>query len=63
MKIISILRSLSTPVEQADPERKAHWIRDPLAHPDLEIMTERELADLPFSRGLRTGTAAEACSA
>lgn len=63
MKIISILRSLSTPAGEADPERKAQWIRDPLAHPDLEAMTERELADLPFGRGLRRGAAAEPCRA
>lgn len=27
---------------------KSDWNRDPLSHPDLEIMSERELADLPF---------------
>jgi hypothetical protein len=57
MKIISILRSLSTgaAIAQVDLEEKAQWIRDPLAHPDLEAMSERELADLPFSRGLQSG--------
>jgi uncharacterized protein YjiS (DUF1127 family) len=63
MKIISILRSLSIPTAQLDPERKAQWIRDPLAHPDLEAMSERELADLPFSRGSRADVSAEACRA
>jgi hypothetical protein len=29
------------------------WILDPLSHPDVEAMTERELADLPFNRGYR----------
>jgi hypothetical protein len=29
------------------------WILDPLSHPDIEVMTERELADLPFNRGYR----------
>lgn len=24
------------------------WRRDPLSHPDMELMSERELADLPF---------------
>lgn len=26
------------------------WIRDPLSHPALEAMSERELGDLPFQR-------------
>lgn len=25
-----------------------NWCKDPLSHPDLELMSERELADLPF---------------
>jgi hypothetical protein len=54
MKIISILRSLSIPTE-ADKRRPgaqwSEWLRDPLAHPDLDAMSERELADLPFARG------------
>jgi hypothetical protein len=54
MKIISILRRLSTAAE-ADKRRPgaqwAEWLRDPLAHPDLDAMSERELADLPFARG------------
>lgn len=29
------------------------WIRDPLAHPAFEKMSERELGDLPFNRGYR----------
>jgi hypothetical protein len=29
------------------------WMLDPLSHPDVEVMTERELADLPFNRGYR----------
>ncbi len=27
-----------------------HWFRDPLSHPALEAMNERELGDLPFRR-------------
>lgn len=27
------------------------WRRDPLSHPDLHAMSERELADLPFDPG------------
>lgn len=26
-----------------------NWRRDPLSHPDLRAMSQRELADLPFS--------------
>ena len=60
MKIISILRGLSTAARSDDVERKMQWLRDPLAHPDLEAMSERELADLPFARG-HSGRSAEAC--
>ena len=63
MKIISILSKLST----APGKRPAgtagnvpDWIRDPLAHPDLDAMSERELADLPF-RAAMPRTAAPAC--
>jgi hypothetical protein len=65
MKIISILRGLSTgaAADAADLERKAQWIRDPLAHPDLDAMSERELADLPFARGARSGRGTDACRA
>jgi hypothetical protein len=61
MKIISILRGLSTATGCADPERKAQWLRDPLAHPDLEAMSERELADLPFARRRPSGAADVRC--
>lgn len=27
------------------------WCRDPLSHPDIEAMSERALADLPFDPG------------
>lgn len=30
---------------------KDDWRRDPLSHPDLQVMSERELADLPFDPG------------
>jgi hypothetical protein len=51
MKIISILRHLSTaPHALDDVERQAKWMRDPLSHPDIDAMSERELADLPFGR-------------
>jgi hypothetical protein len=64
MKIISILRALSTATPNDDPDRRAVWLRDPLAHPALDVMSERELADLPFARGPRRSHGAEvSCSA
>ncbi len=54
MKIISMLLGLSgAATDQVDPEQRARWLRDPLAHPDIDVMSERELADLPFARGFR----------
>jgi len=52
MKIISILRHLSTVphCSEVDVQRQAEWMRDPLSHPDIDAMSERELADLPFGR-------------
>lgn len=62
MKIISNLLGLSTTSRppSKDAERGAEWIRDPLAHPALEAMSERELADLPFCGELRRNRSAQA---
>ena len=60
MKIISTLLGLSTASDTAEPRDRAEWFRDPLAHPDLDAMSERELADLPFSRGSRPAPVAVA---
>ena len=30
------------------PPATPDWARDPLSHPDLRRMSQRELADLPF---------------
>ena len=47
--MISVLgRALSEPGEVPQI-----WQRDPLSHPDLQAMSLRELADLPFNRGTR----------
>ena len=27
------------------------WFKDPLAHPDIQVMSERQRADLQFDRG------------
>lgn len=35
------------PSRRCDPAT-ADWLRDPLAHPDIEAMDERQRADLPF---------------
>jgi hypothetical protein len=61
MKIISILRGLSTATGSVDGEERTRWLRDPLAHPDLEAMSERQLADLPFRRAARQGNIADLC--
>lgn len=51
MKILSLLQGLSgTRPGQArvgDAEI-ARWMIDPLSHPALDRMTERELGDVPF---------------
>ena len=49
---------------KADPADTPVWMRDPLAHPDIETMDARTLGDLPF--GLfrqqgRTGDTASCC--
>lgn len=55
MKFFSMLpmlgRSLFDLTETAEDD--TDWRRDPLAHPVLEGMSMRELADLPFNRCYR----------
>ncbi|ODR89049.1 hypothetical protein A8M32_21555 [Sinorhizobium alkalisoli] len=47
IKFFSMLRPKGDPI--SDPCHEAvNWLRDPLQHPDLMRMEERELADLPF---------------
>ncbi len=61
MKIFSIL---TKPLMQArffSEEERAAWVRDPLSHPELEQMSVRELADLPFNRGYRQPAGVCAC--
>jgi hypothetical protein len=38
------------------PADRENWILDPLSHPYVDAMTERELGDLPFNRGYRGAT-------
>ncbi|OHV87181.1 hypothetical protein [Mesorhizobium sp. ORS 3428] len=51
MKILSLLKGLSgaepRQVRRDDGE-VARWVVDPLSHPVLDTMSERELGDLPF---------------
>ena len=54
IKFFSILGALlATPGRAVDlpcgPGARIDWRRDPLAHPDLMAMSERQLADLPLS--------------
>lgn len=49
--MLKLFLNLFTPVDTLVPQpdnRDCIWIRDPLAHPDIEAMDERQRADLPF---------------
>jgi len=51
MKILSLLKGLSgldMKQGRSDEGEVAHWVVDPLSHPVLEMMSERELGDMPF---------------
>jgi hypothetical protein len=50
---LSRWQQLAAPFRQARgqpaaPRQEAGWRRDPLSHPALARMTQRELGDLPF---------------
>ncbi len=47
MKILSLLKGLSKARPRDDGEI-ARWVTDPLSHPVLNTMSERELGDMPF---------------
>lgn len=56
MNLLSFLRRLLGPSSSeavASCERILCWIRDPLTHPEIERMDERERGDLPFNTGFR----------
>lgn len=36
--------------DERDDQTRFQWCRDPLSHPAIECMSERELGDLPFRR-------------
>ncbi|SFP00119.1 hypothetical protein SAMN03159463_03377 [Mesorhizobium sp. NFR06] len=49
MKILSLLNGLSSAEARLrDDVEIARWVADPLSHPVLDTMSERELADMPF---------------
>lgn len=47
--------------EMLSEDDEAAWLRDPLSHPELENMSPRELADLPFNRGYRLAACPRRC--
>lgn len=47
--LLTIARALAAPSSLSDAER---WRADPLSHPALRAMDQRELADLPISHPL-----------
>ncbi|TIW17925.1 MAG: hypothetical protein E5V81_19100 [Mesorhizobium sp.] len=49
MKILSLLKGFAgTEARPHDDGEIARWITDPLSHPVLDTMSERELGDMPF---------------
>lgn len=65
MKRLSMPNFLAWKAEGAVRDREggsARWLRDPLSHPDIEAMSERERADLPFPRGRSQSEDRAACS-
>jgi len=49
MKILSLLKRLSGAEPGLRDEGEiARWVIDPLSHPVLDTMSERELGDMPF---------------
>ncbi|MER9054187.1 hypothetical protein [Mesorhizobium sp. M0213] len=47
MKILSWLGAFS-PIGTQPHRHATSWVTDPLSHPVLDTMSERELADMPF---------------
>ena len=67
MKILSLLKGLSasgTGQDRGNEREIARWVVDPLSHPVLDTMSERELGDMPFrltARRTAYETAGAAC--
>lgn len=49
VKVIPLLSKVIFKSDEDDRSDQALWHRDPLSHPDLKRMSERELADLTFA--------------
>ncbi|MEO5760439.1 MAG: hypothetical protein ABIQ51_26695 [Mesorhizobium sp.] len=53
--ILSFLKTVFA-AEARQPRHESettNWVRDPLSHPVLETMSERELGDVPFRQTAR----------
>ncbi|RWM24116.1 MAG: hypothetical protein E5X53_01590 [Mesorhizobium sp.] len=69
MKILSLLRGFSVAgigQSRSHESETTRWATDPLSHPVLDTMSERELADVPFRLTARrtayeTGAARVGC--
>jgi hypothetical protein len=50
VKILSLLKAFSSERIEGrnDDGDTARWVVDPLSHPALDTMSERELGDMPF---------------
>ncbi|TGQ34272.1 hypothetical protein [Mesorhizobium sp. M00.F.Ca.ET.216.01.1.1] len=50
MKILSWLRIFPAGArqDQRSEGETVRWVADPLSHPALDVMSERELGDVPF---------------
>lgn len=66
MKIFSLFdlhRRLPLQSEDMLSAEDAGWSRDPLSHPAIEQMSQRELADLPFRTTARPSRLEICCRA
>ncbi|AZN98568.1 hypothetical protein EJ066_16095 [Mesorhizobium sp. M9A.F.Ca.ET.002.03.1.2] len=69
MKILSLLRVFSVAgarQSRSHESETTRWVIDPLSHPVLDTMSERELGDVPFRLTARrtayeTATAGAGC--
>jgi len=50
MRIFSALRRLLASGKTGEYRHEGAWLYDPFMHPDVQAMSERQLADLPFGR-------------
>ena len=50
LKFLLFLIRPAPGAQTIDPDQQRQWLRDPLSHPVLDAMSQRELGDLPFRR-------------